>query len=143
MYEKVQKICKNSYFKSIWGCLYSFRRIGIAFDSFVLLFWKAATRSCDTKKGTDYLSAFSFSPHFPVAVEHLFPGLEEQEAKKRPCFQAFIYGTLLLPKDHSLKRHGYTPARKIRDPFSCRPIAKSLTNRRQFCSGTSFDNRTQ
>lgn len=85
------------------------------------------------KKSTDYFSTFHFSPHFPNAVEYLFPSLEEQKAKKALMFPSFYIWRQFLPNEHALKRHGYTPPRKVTDSFPYSSIAKPLAERGGSC----------
>jgi len=100
---------------------------------------QTATRSHDTKKMAQTILVPFIFLHISQLQQNTYSqALKNRRLKKLLCFQAFIRGRQLLPKDHVL-----TPARKIRDLFSYRSVAKSLTNRRQSCSGTSFDNRTQ
>lgn len=134
----MQQIYKKKSFKSIWGSLCRFRRIGIALDCFFSVVLKglrlqSATRTYDPKKkkkkNADYFSTFHFSPHFPNAVEYLFPSLKEQKAKKALMFPSLYIWKQILPNEHTLKRHGYTPPRKVRDSFPYSSIAKPLAER--------------
>lgn len=59
------------------------------------------------------LVPFIFSPHFPNAAEHLFSSLEVQEVMKALMLPSFYTWKQPLPNENVLKRHGYTPARKI------------------------------